>query len=125
MTFTLSVVPLTTFLHGATLYEKIDLDMVTALQSSGHMISYDDYGKFDNGFSHERDHLAKYITAYKKKLGLFPVEYTRGKRVIGRPHVKGSLGMWCMARKSRNTLMRNTYYDIDSIASIRTYSSKE
>jgi hypothetical protein len=77
------------------------------------MISYDDYGKFDNGFSHERDHLAKYVTAYKKKLGLFAVEYTRGKRVIGRPHVKGSLGMWCMARKSRNTLMRQTYYDID------------
>ena len=112
MTFTLSVVPLTTILNGITLYEKIDLDMLSALQSSDLMIAYDNWS-YDNGFSHERDHLAKYMATYKKKHGLFPVEYTRGKRTIGRPHVKGNLGMWCVARKSRNTLMRHNYYDID------------
>jgi hypothetical protein len=112
MTFTLSVVPCETILNGITLYEKIDIDMLTALQSSSQMIPYDTW-EYDNGFSHERDHLAKYMANYKKRTGLFAVEYTRGKRVIGRPHVKGSLGMWCVARKSRNTLMRHNYYDID------------
>jgi hypothetical protein len=112
MTFTLSVVPLTTPLNGITLYEKIDYDMLSALQSSNLMIPYDNWS-YDNGFSHERDHLARYLTSYKKKTGLFAVEYTRGKRVIGRPHVRGSLGMWCIARKTRNTLMRHNYYDID------------
>jgi hypothetical protein len=112
MTFTLSVVPLATILNGVTLYEKIDYDMLSALQSSDLMIAYDNWS-YDNGFSHERDHLAKYMTIYKKKHGLFAVEYTRGKRTIGRPHVKANLGMWCVARKSRNTLMRHLYYDID------------
>lgn len=112
MTFTLSVVPQETILNGITLYEKIDYDMLSALQSSNLMIDYDEWG-YDNGFSNERDHLAKYMAIYKKKLGLFPVEYTRGKRTIGRPHVKSSLGMWCVARASRNTLMRHNYYDID------------
>lgn len=110
--FSLNIHLTATFLDGITLYEKIDCDELTAFQGSSYTSDYSNW-KTDRAWENERTHLAKYKEQYNKKLDLIAVKYTRGRRKMGRPTVIKSLGMFSIARKTRNTLMRRNYYDID------------
>lgn len=111
--FTLQVKPSETFLNGITLYEQIDLNELNALKTTD-FVKYpykESWGL--NDYGNEKLHLTKYADNYKKRSELVAVTYTRGKRKLGRVNPFKSLGMTCIRRVTRNTLMRKKYYDID------------
>jgi hypothetical protein len=108
--FSLIVEPTETRLNGITLYEKIDMDMLNAFNSSEFSVYEDKWGTYSYN---EQLILTDYAANYKKKLGLVAVDYTRGKKKLGRVNPTKSLGMTAIRRITRNTFMRNTYYDID------------
>jgi hypothetical protein len=108
--FSLIVEPTETRLNGITLYEKIDIDMLNAFKVSDFAI-YKDKRRIDN--KTEKQVLIDYAANYKKKIGLVAVDYTRGKKKLGRVNPVKSLGMTTIRRVTRNTFMRQTYYDID------------
>ncbi len=108
--FSLIVEPTETRLNGITLYEKIDMDMLNAFKVSDFAV-YKDKRRLDN--KTEKQVLIDYAANYKKKLGLVAVDYTRGKKKLGRVNPAKSLGMTTIRRITRNTFMRHTYYDLD------------
>ena len=108
--FSLIVEQTETRLHGITLYEKIDMDMLNTFISSEFSVYEDKWGTYSYN---EQLILTDYAANYKKKLGLVAVDYTRGKKKLGRVNPAKSLGMTAIRRITRNTFMRNTYYDID------------
>lgn len=108
--FSLIVEPTETRLHGITLYEKIDIDMLNAFKVSDFANYECKWGEFSYN---EKPTLTDYSANYKKKMGLVAVDYTRGKRKLGRVNPTKSLGMTAIRRITRNTFMRNTYYDLD------------
>jgi hypothetical protein len=110
MLFTLQIQPTTTRLHGASFYEKIDIDTLTALKNTDYAVYENRWGQ---EYYNEQTTLTDYAANYKKKLGLVQVGYTRGRKNLGRAWPQKSLGMTAIRRITRNTLMRNEYYDID------------
>lgn len=108
--FSLIVEPTETRLNGITLYEKIDMDMLNAFKVSDFAV-YKDKRRLDN--KTEKQVLIDYAANYKKKIGLVAVDYTRGKKKLGRVNPAKSLGMTTIRRVTRNTFMRQTYYDLD------------
>ena len=108
--FSLIVEPTETRLNGITLYEKIDMNMLNAFKVSDFAV-YKDKRRLDN--KTEKQVLIDYAANYKKKLDLVAVDYTRGKKKLGRVNPAKSLGMTTIRRITRNTFMRQTYYDLD------------
>lgn len=108
--FSLIVEPTETRLNGITLYEKIDMEMLNAFKVS-------DFANYECKWGtlsyNEKPTLTDYSANYKKKMGLVAVDYTRGKKKLGRVNPVKSLGMAAIRRITRNTFMRNTYYDLD------------
>ena len=108
--FSLIVEPTETRLNGITLYEKIDMEMLNAFRVSD-FANYE--CKWGSLSYNEKPTLTDYAANYKKKMGLVAVDYTRGKKKLGRVNPVKSLGMAAIRRITRNTFMRNTYYDLD------------
>ena len=108
--FSLIVEQTETRLNGITLYEQIDMDMLNAFKTSKFSVYEDKWGTYSYN---EQLILTDYAANYKKKLGFVAVDYTRGKKKLGRVNPAKSLGMTAIRRITRNTFMRNTYYDID------------
>lgn len=108
--FSLIVEPTETRLNGITFYEQIDLNMLNAFKVSDFAV-YKDKRRVDN--KTEKQVLMDYAANYKKKLGLVAVDYSRGKKKLGRVNPVKSLGMTTIRRITRNTFMRQNYYDID------------
>jgi hypothetical protein len=108
--FSLIVEPFETRLNGITLYEQIDIDMLNAFKSSDFATYQCKWGSLSYN---EKPTLNDYAANYKKKIGLIAVDYTRGKKKLGRVNPVKSLGMAAIRRITRNTFMRQTYYDID------------
>ncbi len=108
--FSLIVEPSETRLNGITLYEQIDIDMLNAFKSSDFATYECKWGSLSYN---EKPTLNDYAANYKKKIGLIAVDYTRGKKKLGRVNPVKSLGMAAIRRITRNTFMRQTYYDID------------
>lgn len=108
--FSLIVEPFETRLNGITLYEQIDIDMLNAFKSSDFATYECKWGSLSYN---EKPTLNDYAANYKKKIGLIAVDYTRGKKKLGRVNPVKSLGMAAIRRITRNTFMRQTYYDID------------
>jgi hypothetical protein len=66
-----------------------------------------------NSYINEREQLRAYMTKYKKKLNGFAVDYKKAKHGWGRVFPNKSLGITSFAKKTRNTLIKNMYYDFD------------
>tara|TARA_R110000868_G_scaffold185862_2_gene427899 strand:+ start:2617 stop:5163 length:2547 start_codon:yes stop_codon:yes gene_type:complete len=65
-----------------------------------------------NLYLNEKIQLKTYLTKYSKKLGGFKVKYIKPTK-YGRSFPQKSLGITSFAKKTRNTLIRNLYYDFD------------
>ena len=108
--FSLIIEPTETRLNGITFYEQIDLNMLNAFKVSDFAV-YKDKRRIDN--KTEKQVLIDYSANYKKKINLVAVDYTRGKKKLGRVNPVKSLGMTTIRRVTRNTFMRQNYYDVD------------
>lgn len=64
-------------------------------------------------YLNEKEQLKSYQALYNKKLGGFVVNYIKAKHKWGRVFPSKSLGLTSLSKKTRNTLIRNTYYDFD------------
>lgn len=110
MIFTPTIELTATRLHGVTLYEYMDIEMLNALINSEFTAYESKWGVF---MYNEQKILRNYAENYKKKINLIAVDYTRHRKKMGRVNPSHSLGMTAIRAITRNTLMRRNYYDID------------
>jgi len=64
-------------------------------------------------YINEKEQLKSYLSNYNKKLNAFSVKYHKPKHKWGRVFVSKSLGLTSFAKKTRNTLIKDSYYDFD------------
>jgi len=64
-------------------------------------------------YRNEKEQLENYQSLYNKKVGGYIVRYSKARHQWGRVFPYKSLGLTCFAKYTRNTLIRNTYYDYD------------
>jgi len=64
-------------------------------------------------YMNEKEQLKAYQLLYNKKVKGFMVRYAKAKHKWGRNFPIKSLGLTSFSKKTRNTLIRNTYYDFD------------
>ena len=64
-------------------------------------------------YMNEREQLRAYSLNYNKKINGFAVKYNKAKHKWGRVFPSKSLGLTSFAKKTRNTFIKDTYYDFD------------
>ena len=64
-------------------------------------------------YLNEKEQLKAYLQCYNKKLGGFSVKYHKAKHKWGRVFASKALGLTCFAKKTRNTLIKDLFYDFD------------
>ena len=64
-------------------------------------------------FINEKEQLKGYLENYNKKLNGFVVKYNKPRHKWGRVFPAKSLGLTSFAKKTRNTLIKEFYYDFD------------
>ena len=64
-------------------------------------------------YANEREQLKSYLANYNKNLQAINVRYNKPNHKWGRVFPYKSLGLTSLIKKTRNTLIHNTYYDYD------------
>jgi len=64
-------------------------------------------------YSNEKQQLEQYKKKYDKKCNVFKVQYKKPRHGYGRVFPDKSLGLTCLSKKVRNTLIKGHYCDID------------
>lgn len=64
-------------------------------------------------YINEKEQLKAYLANFNKKLNGFSVKYYKAKHKWGRVFPSKSLGLTSFAKKTRNTLINELYYDFD------------
>lgn len=64
-------------------------------------------------YINECEQLKAYLSNYNKKINGFTVKYIKAKHKWGRVFPTRSLGITSFAKKTRNTLIKDLYYDFD------------
>jgi hypothetical protein len=64
-------------------------------------------------YSNEKQQLEQYKKKYDKKSNVFKVQYKKPRHGYGRVFPDKSLGLTCLSKKVRNTLIKGNYCDID------------
>ena len=101
-------------LNNIELYEPIDYDKLNLLLQSNLLKQYTgDDGKI---YDSEKTHLEKYRKNYVKRIKAVKVKYTRGELMeYGRVNPEFSLGLHCLKKATRHTLVANNLVDIDIV----------
>lgn len=64
-------------------------------------------------YSNEKQQLEEYKKKYDKKSNVFKVQYKKPRHGYGRVFPDKSLGLTCLSKKVRNTLIKGNYCDLD------------
>lgn len=100
-----------------TLVENIDINLLDNLINS--QLLEDKYNtNYSQQFAsqlyiNEKNQLEMYKKNYNKKNNNIPVVYKKPRHGWGRPFPVKSLGLTSFSKKTRNTLIKNTYLDFD------------
>jgi len=109
MAITLSLKSTKTIFDKIVCYEPINTEILSKLLKSNLLISSHDF--YDN----ESQQLEKYKLLLDKK-GLIRVEYNRSKgKKYGRVNPKQGLGLHCLRRQIRHSLVKHSMVDIDIV----------
>jgi phage/plasmid-associated DNA primase len=108
-------------LDGITLLEVIPIKRIKALIKSnllllswGEDYNWDFHKKLImEQYANEKDQIQKYLQNYNKVLGAVAVKYGKPKHKWGRAFPYKSLGLSCIRRVIRNSLINGIYYDFD------------
>ena len=116
ISLTLEKVP--SILDGIALLELIDYNCFNALMNSTHLSEKFDTKNYSQElasrlFLNERNQLEHFLLKYNKKINAFKVVYKKSRHKIGRVYPEESLGLTSLAKKVRNTLIKDKYIDID------------
>lgn len=114
LTLTLKI----SFISTKTFIEQIPSHYVEQLIKSEYLQEKWDMGNYSQKYAsqnylNEREQLKAYSLNYKKKLGGFSVKYKKALHKWGRVFPVRSLGLTSFAKKTRNTLIKDSYYDFD------------
>ena len=106
-------------LHNKTFYEKMDKQTLNSLiQFEGLSEKWNDanYSQqlASQHYANEKAQLESYLKNYRQKNNAVSVRYMKtNKSKLGRVYPVKSLGLTTMAKKTRNTLIKDTMIDID------------
>lgn len=106
------------FIADKTFIEQIPCHYVKQLTESQCLQDKWDLTNYSQKFAsqnylNEREQLTSYLLNYKKKLNGFSVKYKKASHKWGRVFPVRSLGLTSFAKKTRNTLIKDNYYDFD------------
>lgn len=114
----LTLIKQITLFTEITLVENIDINLLDNLINSQLLED-----KYDNTnysqvvasqlYINEKNQLEMYKKNYNKKNNNIPVVYKKPRHGWGRPFPVKSLGLTSFSKKTRNTLIKNTYLDFD------------
>lgn len=105
-------------LDGITLLEIIDINCLTALINSNQLSEKFDTNNYSQKlasqlYANEQQQLNSYLLKYDKKINAIKVLYKKPRHKFGRVFPDKSLGLTCLSKKVRNTLIKDKYIDID------------
>jgi len=115
---TLAISKQTSYLDGVILYEKINPKTIKALIKSDKLKSDWDLNirsqKMANElWKNEKAQLEAYLKNYDRSKKAISVKYKKYDHKWGRVYPVKSLGLTSLCKKTRNTLIKDTYYDFD------------
>ena len=117
-TIALAITQTTSFIASKTFVEKIPQHFVSqlieynGLQDKWDLANYSQKVAAQN-YINEQEQLKAYSHKYNKKAEGFIVNYIPAKHKWGRVFPQKSLGLTSFAKKTRNTLIKDLYYDFD------------
>jgi hypothetical protein len=106
-------------LDGITLLEYLPLNRIKGLLKSDFLaLNWDKHCYHTkwcskSGYDNEVQQITAYKGLYDNKQGGVPVKYKKAKHSWGRVFPNKSLGFTSMGSKTRNTLLKDLYYDFD------------
>jgi len=100
------------------LSEEVDINCLDALIKSQLLQDKFDLTNYSQKvasqlYSNEKQQLEEYKKKYDKKSNVFKVQYKKPKHGYGRVFPIKSLGLTCLSKKIRNTLIKKNYCDLD------------
>ena len=100
------------------LLEIIDINCLNALINSNCLSEKYDTSNYSQKmasllYSNEKQQLISYLDKYDTKINAIKVQYKKPKHKYGRVFPCKSLGLTCLSKKIRNTLIKDRYIDID------------
>jgi hypothetical protein len=105
-------------LDGSIFVENVDINLLTALIHSNHLKDKFDTSNYTQKlasqlYTNEKHQLISYLNNYDKKLNAIKVQYKKPRHKYGRVFPVKSLGLTCLSKKIRNTLIKGKYIDFD------------
>jgi phage/plasmid-associated DNA primase len=106
------------FIESKTFTECIPLHYVEQLSESNYLITKWNLAKYNQKkvskyYINEKQQLKSYLKKYNKKQRAFLVKYIKPKHKWGRVFPSNSLGCTSFAKRTRNSLIKNLYFDFD------------
>ena len=114
----LAIAQTPSFIAGKTFIEQIPYHYVEQLMQNECLKDKWDLTNYSQvvasqSYMNEKEQLRSYSLNYNKKLNGFAVKYIKAKHKWGRVFPSKSLGLTSFAKKTRNTFIKDTYYDFD------------
>jgi len=107
-------------LDGMVMIEFVPVERLKAVLKSDLLLSswsedynWDSHPQFLESYPNEKIMIDKYLKNYNKNLGGISVKYVKPKHKYGRSFPVKSLGLSCIRRVVRNSLIDGIYYDCD------------
>jgi len=105
-------------LDNITFLEIVDINCLNALINSDNLKDKFDTSNYTQKlasqlYSNEKHQLTSYLNKYDKKINAIKVQYKKPRHKYGRVFPDKSLGLTCLSKKIRNTLIKDKYIDID------------
>jgi len=107
-------------LDGMIMIEYVPVERIKALLTSNLLLSswsedynWDAHPLFNEWYPNEKEMINKYLQNYNKNLGGISVKYGKPKHKWGRSFPYKSLGLSCIRKVVRNSLIDGIYYDCD------------
>jgi len=105
-------------LDGSIFVENVDINLLNALINSNHLKDKFDTSNYTQKlasqlYTNEKHQLISYLNNYDKKLNAIKVQYKKPRHKYGRVFPVKSLGLTCLSKKIRNTLIKGKYIDFD------------
>lgn len=121
MSLSLSLNRRSSVLDGIVLFEQVPIERIKALLKSNLLLltwgeEYSSDGHktlLIDQYSNEKEMIRKYLQGYNKHVGGISVKYGKPKHQWGRAFPYKSLGLSCIRKIIRNTLIDGIYYDLD------------
>lgn len=115
---TLEITKQTSILDGRTYYEMIDANRISALLKSNCLIDKWKNEKYiqelaGQHYKNEKEQLESFFKNYDKMYEMIAVKYKKCNHKYGRNYVVKSLGFTGFCKQTRNTLLKDSYYDFD------------